>query len=100
VDISVSGYFTSYAVSFFNFSMPPATVSFNGFVDAAITTDGDTTEFKNSLAAQLAPGGETDQSVTGSYNLSTTYSNVGFWIGTGLLNPYEAVTGFPPLINP
>ena len=67
--------------------------TFTGSVNFRENSDGGSTNGSNSFSLTLAPGQYVNEGVSGAYDLSTTYGNNPFWVGTGLLAPdYYAVT--------
>jgi hypothetical protein len=88
----------------FNFSnLTSVDQTFTGSVNFRENNDGGSTSGSNSFTLTLAPVGSSGQSVnegvSGAYNLSTTYGNNPFWVGTGLLSPDEYAFTHGPIFS-
>jgi hypothetical protein len=65
----------------------PVDQTFTGSVNFRENTDGGSTNGSNSFTLTLAPGQYVNEGVSGAYDLSTTYGNNPFWVGTRVLRP-------------
>jgi hypothetical protein len=93
VEISVSGSYSSPQVAFLNTSLTD-TVSYNGFVNTQLLTDAGPVEFNNAFSERLSPGGESFHDNAGFLSPFNSYSDVGFWIGTGTLETFQFAATF------
>jgi len=59
--------------------------TFTGSVSFRLNTDGGSTNVSNSFTLTLKPGQSVGEGASTPYNLSTSYGNNSFWVGTGQL---------------
>jgi hypothetical protein len=74
-------------VMFNNFTAVDQT--FTGSVYFGLNTDGGSTSGSNSFTLTLGPGQFVFEGASTAYNLSTSYGNSSFWVGTGQLYPFQ-----------
>jgi len=73
--------------------------TFTGSVSFRENSDGGTAGGSNTFTLTLAPRQSVNEGVSGAYDLSTTYGNNPFWVGTGLLGPHEYAVKFGPIYS-
>lgn len=69
--------------------------TYTGTVSYTENTDGGSTVISNTFKDTLGPGQYEYEGASGGYDLSTSYGNNSFWVGTGLLDTFGHVSGLP-----
>jgi len=63
--------------------------TFTGSVSFGLNTDGGSTSGSNSFTFTLPPPPFVFEGASTAYDLSTSYGNTSFWVGTGQLGPFQ-----------
>jgi hypothetical protein len=85
-----------YDVMFTNFT--PVDQTFTGSVSFRLNTDGGSTIGSNSFTLTLGPGQFVFEGASTAYDLSTSYENSSFWVGTGRLGPLQFAAQYGLLV--
>jgi hypothetical protein len=94
VTIQTQGNASVYDVMFNNLTTVDQT--FTGSVSFKLGTDGGPTSGSNSFTTlTLASGQFVFEGASTAYDLSTSYGNTSFWVGTGQLGPFQFVADYP-----
>ena len=92
VMIQCQGNASVYDVMFSNLTTVDQT--FTGSVIFTLNTDGGSTIGSNSFTLTLPPGPFVFEGASTAYDLSTSYGNTSFWVGTGRLGPFQFATQY------